>query len=92
MADKKDTQRQRANKLIRRLESHPELLERFESILDLAETDGIGSFDEIERQLVEAVRQLGGETLEAWLSRRERAVGEAAKAEVAGTRQREKKL
>ena len=76
---------------MRRLETHPELLDRFERILDLAESDGPGSFDEIERQLVDAVRQLGSETLEAWLARREEAVGEAAKSEVAGTQQREKK-
>lgn len=91
MAEKTYQNKEQINKLVRRLESHPELLERFESILDLAESEGIGSFDEIERRLVDAVRQPGGETLEAWLARGERAVGESAKSEVAGTRQREKK-
>ena len=37
--------KERAKKLTRRLESHPEMLERVESILDLAESDEIGSFD-----------------------------------------------
>ena len=37
--------KERAKKLTRRLESHPEMLERVESILDLAVSDEIGSFD-----------------------------------------------
>ena len=66
--------KERAKKLTRRLESHPEMLERVESILDLAESDEIGSFDEVEQRLVEEVRHLGGDTLEDWLERREEQV------------------
>lgn len=67
------------------------MLERFESILDLADSDDVGSFDEIERRLAEEVRRLGGETLESWLERKEERIGEATRAEVPGTQQREKK-
>jgi len=76
---------------MRRLESHPGMLERMESILDLAESDGIGSFDELEERVVEEVRLLGGETLESWLEDQEQAVGEAVRKEKPGTQQREKK-
>ena len=85
------TNKERAKELTRRLESHPEMLERFESILNLAESDEIGSFDEVEERLVEEVRRLGGETLESWLERREEQVGETLRQEKPGTHQREKK-
>lgn len=91
MANSKQTNKERARQLMRRLESHPGMLERMESILELAESDGIGSFDEVEERLVEEVRQLGGETLESWLERREQAIGEATRKEAPGTQQREKK-
>lgn len=91
MADKTQSTKERAKQLMRRLESHPGMLERMESILDLAESDGIGSFDEVEERLVEEVRRLGGETLESWLEDREQAVGEAVRKEKPGTQQREKK-
>jgi len=83
--------KERAKKLTRRLESHPEMLERFESILDLAESDEIGSFDEVEQRLVEEVRRLGGDTLEGWLERREEQVSESLREEKPGVQQREKK-
>jgi len=85
------TNKARAKELTRRLESHPEMLERFESILDLAESDELGSFDEVEARLVEEVRRLGGETLEGWLQRREEQVGETLRREKPGAQQREKK-
>ena len=61
----------RAKSLSKRLLEHPEMLERFESIMKLAEPDSIGSFDEVEGRLVEEVRRLGGQTLESWLERKE---------------------
>ena len=91
MAKNTNTTTHRAKQLSRRLQAHPEMLERFESILDLAESDEVGSFDEIEERLVEEVRRLGGETLGSWLERREERIGEATRAEVPGTQQREKK-
>ncbi|MFP4358353.1 MAG: hypothetical protein ACLFSZ_07970 [Puniceicoccaceae bacterium] len=89
--NKTEKNKLRAKRLTRRLESHPEMLDRFESILDLAENDGGASFDEIEERLVEEVRSLGGETLGSWLDRREEALGEATRAESKGTQQRGKK-
>jgi hypothetical protein len=91
MAKNTDSTKQRAKQLLRRLESRPEMLKRFESILDLAESDDAGSFDEIEERLVEEVRRLGGETLESWLQRREEGIGEATRAQAPGMQQREKK-
>ena len=91
MAKETGSDKRRAKELMERLESHPEMLERFETILDLAESDETGSFDEIEERLVEEVRRLGGDTLEAWLERREERIGEATRAEMPGTQQREKK-
>ena len=66
------------------------MLERVESILDLAESDEIGSFDEVEQRLVEEVRRLGGDTLEGWLERREEQVSESLREEKPGVQQREK--
>lgn len=92
MVDKNtDKNKLRAKRLSRRLESHPEMLERFESILNLAESDEVGTFDEVEELLVQEVRRLGGETLGSWLERREEAVGKATQAESPKTQQREKK-
>ncbi len=53
---------------IERLEAHPTLKSRFESILDLAEnTSGdVIKADEAERQAIEEVRNLGNEILEDW--------------------------
>ena len=55
-----------------RLNQHPELKARFDSILDLAEnTKGdVIKADEAERQTIEAVRQLGNEILHDWASGR----------------------
>lgn len=82
----------RARALLERLERHPEMLERFESIMDLADSGQIDNFDEVEKLLADEVRQLGGQSLETWLEVKEREVGTRTQSEVAGTQQREKKL
>ena len=66
--DKTDRNKLRAKRLTRRLESHPEMLDRFESILDLAENGEGVSFDEIEQCLFENVRCLGGKPWKAGLN------------------------
>ena len=55
-------------KLIARLREHPHLMERFESILALAESEEgkLRTADEIEALLIEEVRRLGAETMQAW--------------------------
>ena len=90
MDSKKTTSRERAKRLAQRLERHPDLLERFDSIMDLAEDDEHAAFDEIEKLLIEQVRRLGNETLESWVKRREQALGEQMR-ENPGVQQREKK-
>jgi hypothetical protein len=67
-----------------KLREHPELLVRFESILAIStETGADGHFrtaDEVEALVVEALRQLGRETMEQWAGEaQERAVEECKK-------------
>ncbi len=58
--------------LLDRLNKHPELKERVESLLNLTEnTQGdVIKVDEAERQTIEVVRQLGNEILHDWANRR----------------------
>jgi hypothetical protein len=53
---------------IKRLESHPTLKSRFESILDIAENSSgdVIKADEAERRMIEEVRKLGNEVLHDW--------------------------
>ena len=84
--------RSRARTLARRLEGNEVLLERFESILKLAEGGEGGTLDEVEAVLIEEVRKLGGETLGSWAARREETLAaELRESSADGVRQREKK-
>jgi len=60
------------NNFIERLETHPSLKSRFESILDIAEnTNGdVIKADEAERRTIEEVRKLGNEVLHDWATQR----------------------
>lgn len=89
-SNRKETKR-RAQDVARRLERHPELLERFESILDLSQSDELKTLDEIESVLIEEVRKLGGETLQSWASRREEQLEKKLREENENVRMREKK-
>lgn len=86
-----NTDKKRAQALAERFIHHPEMLERIESILDIAESDESGSLDQVEERLVELVRELGGQTLEGWLERKEQSVAKKTKAAAPRTQQREKK-
>jgi hypothetical protein len=57
--------------LLERLETHPELKERFEMILDIVEnaSGDVEKADEAERRAIEAVRQLGNEIVQGWAQR-----------------------
>jgi hypothetical protein len=87
---KKTQSRKDAENLLKRLENRPDLLERFSSILDLAEDDEERAFDEVESLLIEEVRKLGNETMGSWVSRREEQVAQKLKSE-SKVQQREKK-
>jgi hypothetical protein len=54
--------------LIERLREHPELMERFQSILEIgANVDGpIKTADQVEELLIEEMRRLGHTTMKSW--------------------------
>lgn len=63
-------------RLLECLRQHPEMLERMQSILDLAHAqDGpLKTADEVEEQLIEAIRQLGHSTMTHWAKSAEQRV------------------
>jgi len=63
------------------LEQLPELLERFQSILDLADpVNGlIANADEVEALLQAEIRRLGKTTMASWGTQREQEVGQQFK-------------
>jgi hypothetical protein len=63
---------------LQRLRDHPEMMERFSSILELAASkEGpVKSADEVEALLVEEVRRLGRTTMGDWALHAERRLGE----------------
>ncbi len=58
----------REKRLLEQLRHHPELLERFETILALTSSEHgpRRSADEIEERLIEEVRQLGSRAMHDW--------------------------
>ena len=79
--------------LIDQLRQHPEMMARFQSILDLANnSDGpLKTADEVEELLIQEVRRLGNVTMNQWASRAEERVGQELKAEDDSVRSRKKK-
>lgn len=74
---------QREKRFLERLRAHPELMARFESILELSGVEGgpLRSADDIEAQLVAEVRSMGSEVMHDWAVRaEERAAEEWSKA------------
>lgn len=80
-------------KLIEGLREHPELMERFQSILDIsANADGpVKRADEIEALLIEEMRRLGHATMESWASGAESILGEQLRREDPSAGVRKKK-
>tara|TARA_B110000014_G_scaffold171670_1_gene122144 strand:- start:183 stop:476 length:294 start_codon:yes stop_codon:yes gene_type:complete len=76
--------------------NHPDLAERFDSILKIANepsADGkIRSADEVESMLIEELRKLGNESLVGWAEGVDHRLGEELKAEDPTVKMREKKL
>jgi hypothetical protein len=79
--------------LIERLREHPELMERFQSILELsANAEGlVKSADEVERLLIEEMRRLGNTTMGSWAISAEKRLGEQLEQKDATARARKKK-
>lgn len=55
-------------KLLEQLRAHPEMLERMQSILELASNQEgpLKTADEVEEALIEQIRQLGHTTMTQW--------------------------
>ena len=79
--------------LIERLREHPELMERFRTILEItASGDGpLKRADEIEDLLIEEMRRLGNTTMGSWATRAEQTVAEQLKQEDPSAGVRKKK-
>jgi hypothetical protein len=80
-------------RLIQQLREHPELMERFKEILEIAaDTDGpIKTADEVEALLIEQMRRLGNATMQGWGERVERKLGEQLKQKHGSATVRKKK-
>ena len=82
---------QREKKLHARLREHPELFERIEAIVSLAEAGGEDlNADQIEERLVEEVCKLGHETLECWAAGAEKQAADDLCSQKPGIRERKK--
>jgi uncharacterized membrane-anchored protein YjiN (DUF445 family) len=68
-------------RLIQQLRKHPEMMERFKHILEIAaNTDGpIKTADEVEALLIEEMRRLGNATMQGWGEQVEQRLGEQLK-------------
>jgi hypothetical protein len=78
--------------LIEQLREHPELMERFETILGISSNEGpLKSADEVEGLLIEEMRRLGNTTLESWAARAEKRLAEQLKEKDESARARKKK-
>lgn len=80
-------------RFVERLRQHPELLARFESILELAySTDGpLQTADQVEELLIEKLRQLGNVSMNQWAQQAEARVSDELKASDDTVRSRKKK-
>jgi hypothetical protein len=79
--------------LIEQLREHPELMERFQMILEIsANADGpVKSADEIEGLLIQEMRRLGNTTLGSWAASAERRLAEQLKQKDSWARAHKKK-
>ena len=80
------------SRLIDQLRQQPELLARFESILELSRTQEgqLRKADEVEEDLVQAVRQLGREVMESWAGGAEQEVARQLKEQKKGVRKKKR--
>lgn len=83
----------REKRLLEKLRCRPQLLERFEAILALTESqDGeLRTADEVEELLVEEVRRLGHRAMHDWAGGAEERAAEQLRQSVSGVRLRKKK-
>lgn len=79
--------------MIEQLRAHPDLMERFQTILQISSnTEGpIKSADEVEGLLIEEMRRLGNTTMGSWAARAEQRLGKQFKEGHPSARARKKK-
>jgi hypothetical protein len=79
--------------LIEQLREHPDLMERFQTILQISSNaEGpIKSADEVEALLIAELRRLGNTTMGSWASRAEERLARQFKEEHSSARARKKK-
>jgi hypothetical protein len=79
-------------RLIEQLREHPELMERFGSILEITNNAGrVKTADEMEGLLIEEMRRLGNTTMGSWAARVERSLAEQLQQKAGAARVRKKK-
>jgi hypothetical protein len=79
--------------LLERLRQHPEMMERVQSILDIAyNAEGpLKSADQVEELLIAEMRRLGNTSMHQWATQAEERVSRELKAQDATVRRRKKK-
>jgi hypothetical protein len=79
--------------LIEQLREHPELMDRFKTILEITgSTEGpLKRADEVEGLLIEEMRRLGNTSLGSWAAQTERRLTEQLKAKDSSANVRKKK-
>jgi len=80
-------------RFMERLRQHPELLARFQSILDLTHNaqGPLKTADEVEELLIQELRQLGHSSMNQWATQAEQRVSHELKEQDASVRSRKKK-
>jgi hypothetical protein len=83
----------REKRFIERLREHPELMERFEAILEVTQAGGkeLLKADQVEELLIEEVRRLGNNAMADWLRQAEARSATEFQAANPGARERKKK-
>ena len=81
------------SQFLERLRQHPEMMERFQSILDIAyNAEGpLKSADQVEELLIAEMRRLGNTSMHQWATQAEQRVSCELKARDATVRSRKKK-
>ena len=80
-------------KLVERLRQHPQMMARVQEIIAIADNEEgpLKTADEVEELLIEAIRQLGNETMGQWASQAEERVSRELRAQDQTVLSRKKK-
>lgn len=80
-------------RLVEQLREHPEMMERIQSIFEIAydEEGPLKTADEIEELLIEEMRRLGNQTMRQWATQAEERVSKELKSQDSTVLSRKKK-